>query len=523
MRSSTPSAFAPLALLVAALAGTACSRSTSHDADDSAAMPSRGDDAPKAPPVTGTPDKSELTEAFGVFVALGGRAENPGTRALPLNTIQAGIELGKRVGKRVYVCAGTFSEPLVLADSISIIGGLQCREGDWKFGGGRTRIEAPASPAVRASGIASPTRLEALEIVSPNAKAPSGSSLGLLADRSAGLVIASSKIIAGDGANGVDGSEGTPLTQVGGDGQATLVEAECIDNATCTKQAVAALYPWLKPRGGLGGVGSCWGAPGPDGGPGGFGGSGGLFAPFQSGPTYVWHYYAESQGMAPEYGQHQDGTAGAAGTSGTPSGAIGALSQDGYVVANGVAGTDGAPGKGGFGGRGSNPITNPGSVRFDAVWRGSGGPGGGAGGCPGLAGTAGAGGGASIAVALVNSPIVLDGVVLVAGRAGTGGRGSFGSDPTLGGRAGENLTPDGVNAARPGGVGGVAGISTNGSNGPSVGVLHSGGAPRVGDNGRITPGPTGPAIDARTHLDALGNTKTIPATPAGIAKDLLAL
>ena len=524
MRSSTPSAFAPIALLFAALAGTACSGFTSNgSADDSAAVPPRGgDEAPKAPIVTGTPDKRELTEEFGVFVAPSGRAENPGTTAFPLNTIQAGIELGKRVGKRVYVCTGTYPEALVLADSISIIGGLECTGGGWRFGAPRTRIEAPSSPAIRAKNIASTTRLEGLDVSSPNATAASGSSIGVFADHAAGLVIAGSRITAGDGANGVDGREGTQLTQSGSaDGESTVGEAECINNVTCTKQAVAALYPWLKPRGGLGGTGTCAGAPGHDGGAGGYGGSGGLFAPVQSGPTYVWHYYAEAQGMAPEYGLNQVGRAGAAGANGTPS--DGSLSADGYAATHGVAGTDGAPGAGGYGGRGSNPIKDPGQVRFDAVWRGAGGPGGGAGGCPGLAGTAGTGGGASIAVALVDSPVVLDGTQLAAGRAGSGGRGSFGSDPTAGGRAGENRTSATVNAAGPGGNGGVAGISTNGGNGPSVGVLHSGAAPIVKSGSKITPGPTASSIDARTHQDTLGTAKTIPASPAGISKDILAL
>lgn len=522
-------AFTSLALLLAAIAGTACSGpSEGNGAGDGAPAPARGDDAAKAPPVTGTPDASEITEAFGVFVAPNGRADNDGTHERPLASIQAGIDLGKRSAKRVYVCAGTFREALMLADSISIIGSLDCGAGRWRYGSARTRVEAPSSPAVRAKGIASATRLEGLDIVAPNAAQPSASSIGLLADHAPGVVIALSTITAGDGARGVDGAEGIQLVQQGSPrGAATVAEAECIAGVTCTKGLVVlgGGIDWLKPAGGAGGTSVCAGAPGHDGQPGsagGSGGSGGLLVSVQSGPTYLWHYYRESQAFAPEYGQYLNGAVGAAGTSGTPSAALGALSEAGYVTANGGAGTDGAQGNGGFGGRGSIATTDANTVRFDAVWRGAGGAGGGAGGCPGLAGAAGTGGGASLALALIDSPLVVDGTQLISGRAGAAGRGSFGSDPTSGGAAGANTVDDPVVAARDGGRGGLAGISTNGSNGPSVAVLHSGAAPTIRGGTTLTPGPVSPAIEARSRT-ALGNTRTIPATAAGTSRDLLAL
>lgn len=65
---------------------------------------------PKAPTVTGTPVDAELTEAFGIFVVANGKADAPGTRAQPVASVQVAIDLGKRFGKRVYVCAGSFTE-----------------------------------------------------------------------------------------------------------------------------------------------------------------------------------------------------------------------------------------------------------------------------------------------------------------------------------------------------------------------------------------------------------------------------
>ncbi len=521
-------AFTSLALVLGALSATACTGFSPGDHHDGPpAPPGPRNDLPQAPAVNGTPDKSEVTEAFGVFVAPTGQPGTAGSREHPLATIQAGIDLGKQMGKRVYVCTGTFREALVLASSISVIGGLDCAPGgNWRVGAAHTRIEAPTSPAVRASNITAPTRLEGIDILAPNATTPSGSSIGLLADHVATLVIAGSKITAGDGASGVDGTEGTQLTKPllnSVNGENAIHADRCIDGQTCTMSAVPAIYPWLKPRGGAGGKSVCSGAPGHDGLPGGNGGSGGLYVPIKIDAAFFWQNYADSPGMAAELGQYFPGSAGAAGNSGVPSAALGALSAEGYSAANGAAGTSGAPGNGGFGGRGSidgRPEAN--AVLADAVWTGRGGPGGGAGGCPGLAGTAGTGGGASIALALIDSPIVVDGTELISGKAGTAGRGSFGSDPTAGGAAGDNGNGYPINAARPGGSGGIAGISTNGSSGPSIGILHSGAAP-VRASAKITTGQPGAAIDARLHYDPLTGIKIIPATPAGITKDILAL
>lgn len=468
----------------------------------------------KAPPISGTADQSELTEEFGVFVSPRGQTGSAGSRERPVATIQAGIDLGKRLGKRVYVCTGSFQEALVLADSISIIGGLDCSGSNWRLGAPRSRIEAPTSPAVRATDIASATRLEGLDIVAPSAAAPSASSIGLLAVHAAGLVIGGSKITAGDGANGSDGSEGIQLTQQGSVNGGSLPAAKCILNDTCKQYGFQNKWTAMPAPGG---TSVCAGAPGHDGLPGGFGGPGGLYRPaYDNVPTY-WATYADAI-----YGASAPGSAGADGTDGTPGVTLGTFSKEGYVAPGGGAGTDGTPGNGGRGGRGGSAgLPAAGSVFNTDVWRAATGDGGGAGGCPGLAGAPGTGGGASVALALVESPVVLDGAEIVAGRAGGGGRGAFGSAPTVGGVAGTAWSTDPIFTGRSGGRGGRGGVSTNGSGGPSVSIVHSGAAPTIGVGTRLTPGPGGAAIDARSLTDAFG-TRTVPATPAGLSKDILA-
>ena len=518
-------AFASVALLLAAFAGPGCTSFGSDNgksADTFAPDASNsGDDTPKATAVNGTPDQSDVTEALGVFVSPTGRADNAGTKVSPLDTVQAGIELGKRTGKRVYVCSGTFREALVLADSISIIGGLDCSGERWTLSAARTRIEAPSSPALRAKDISSPTRLERLDIVAPNATGPSASSIGVLAEHAAGLTIAGSKITAGAASNGNDGTEGIQLVQGasarGGD---QIPAAPCgtgADPAPCERVPVGIVTEYANSPGAAGGTSSCAGAPGHDGETGGKGGNSGLF---YGQNDNTWHKVvndtSNQQKYAPTAGQPRSNNPGAAGTSAGPRSALGALSGDGYVAANGVSGTDGAPGSGGFGGPGGPPTT----PAVAAYWRGNGGPGGGAGGCPGLAGTAGTGGGASIGLALLESPVTVDSTEVFTGRGGTAGRGTFGSDATPGGAAGTNTVGDPAHA---GGDGGAAGISSNGGNGPSVGILHSGAPPTVRGGTKFTPGQVGPFIDSRSHADVFGNTRTIPATPGGISKDILAL
>ena len=115
--------------------------------------------------------------------------------------------------------------------------------------------------------------------------------------------------------------------------------------------------------------------------------------------------------------------------------------------------------------------------------------------------------------------MVVDSTQLTAGKGGAGGQGTFGSDPTEGAASGAPLS---VNSARPGGNGGFAGIGTNGSSGPSVGILHSGPPAKLQAGGRATPGTGGAEIPARSRTGAFGAVRTIPLTPAGLSKDILA-
>jgi hypothetical protein len=119
-------------------------------------------------------------------------------------------------------------------------------------------------------------------------------------------------------------------------------------------------------------------------------------------------------------------------------------------------------------------------------------------------------------VLLVASATTFDATEIVSGRGGDAGLGAFGSLPTPGGTA--------AAPAAAGGRGGAAGISGNGGAGPSIGIAHVGAAPKLVGTTKATPGKGGAAVEERTRTDdALGVTSTVPATPAGLSTDILAL
>ena len=324
--------------------------------------------------------------------------------------------------------------------------------------------------------------------------------------------------------DGVDGIEGIQLTldAVAAKGGISPIDAPC-DNVTCTRAAAGSFFAWKKPHGANGGTSICSGATGHLGQSGGAGGSGGLLEPTTSSPVPGWNSYFGSASFAPAPGEVRSALPGGAGAAGANAAALGALTSDGYAAAHGGAGTNGEPGFGGSGGRGFAPRVTSQGIPADTVWRGIGGSGGGAGGCPGLAGTAGTGGGASIALALIDSPLVIDGSQLVSRKGGTAGRGTLGSNATAGGAAGISLSDLPTGSGTAGCPGGAPGVSTNGSSGPSVGILSTGAAPTISNDTKLTTGAGGAAIPADSRPDPTGVVRTIPATPAGLSKDKLSL
>ena len=469
----------------------------------------------------GTPMPDELTSEFGVFVTTTGTAAGDGTKEHPLLTISAGIDKVKDLKLRVYVCAGTYAESLMLVNAVSVIGSLGCDGGEWAPTGGRSILNAPTSPAVRAKDIALSTRFEGFDVTAPAGTAAAPNSIALIAENAPMLTVAKSKFTSAKAFDGADGSAAVQLTA-----GTTLTGAD----GSAFSSGLA--NPFTGPQqhlGGAGGVGSCLGAPAHNGENGKRGGSGATeictkFFHLNTGlPGWHWDLYSRGGvGYNRSDGVVGMGISTPPASNGASASTYGSFTPQGYAPVDGTAGSDGVPGHGGSGGNGA-PTTfgadctqaQEGNIIYDAT-----GPGGGAGGCPGLAGTAGRGGGASIAALVFASPgLSLTTCELVAGGGGNAGKGAFPSAPTFGGNAG--VTPIDATAATAGGPGGQAGFSGNGSGGPSIALAYTGGDIVVAQDTHLTPATAGAGVPVRSTV-IVGATVTIPAGASGPSMATLA-
>ena len=440
---------------------------------------------PPAPPAKA----EEVTEQYGVFVAKDGTGENPGTRKSPLASIAEGIAKAKADKKgRVYVCEGTYTESLELESGVSIVGGLDCSGPTWKLTEKRSTLEAPTSPAIRATGITAPTRVDGLEVKAPDASEASGSSIGLFAVDSNALTFAKGSITAGNGMKGDDGVEPEQLSFSARNGE----------SGQAPESAAGQLFPRA---GGLESEGVCRR---PDGtevmrSRGGRGGDSGMYS--RSLVSEAWTELNRPGGPSNPTGTGTAGTNGVSSSGGT-------VSEEGFAPGDGTAGTNGDIGQGG---RGAIGRAVDRGVAGTGRWYGQSGAGGGAGGCPGLAGTAGKGGGASFAALLVRSPVRFDGMALATGQGGAGGRGTVGSEPTAGSTGGSDgqLFDNDPHKSHPGTRGGEAGVSGHGAGGPSIAIAHEGLAPILTQT-TTKLGASGEGVAAVTR-----GSRALPASAAG--------
>ena len=486
-------------LLLATAFLVACGSSSAANDSDPTVLGTGADDAgPGTIPGNGGPD--ELNERFGVFVATNGKDSNDGSRATPFATIGAAVSAASQSSRRVFVCAGTYNEAIVVANGVSIGGGYDCSKAPaWSPAAGRSIVISPSSPALTARHIDKGTRIEGLDITAPDGDGTNASSIALLAEDATALLVANTKLTAGKGADGAPGTEGiqlVPNSSIAGFGL-SYAPYTCPPGVTCVLiDGGRARWP-----GGVGGTTTCAGAAGHDGEAGGQGGTGGVLV--HQAPPDEWRANMDHVNQALTTGESRSGLGGTAGTDGASATSIGRMTADGYLPADGTAGKDGAPGHGGSGGNGRPPPLAPlppGPTSPEDLWRGAQGSGGGAGGCPGLAGTPGGGGGASIAALLLGSPISFEASELVAHDGGAGGAGTLGSDASIGSVAGNTTIAAAKGTA--GGSGGRAGVSGSGAGGPSFAVAYTGSSvPKLSQDTKTTIGKGGAGVARATSTD----------------------
>ena len=458
-----------------------------------------------------------------IFVSKDGNDSNPGTRELPVVTLQAGLGLAKSGNKRdVYVATGVYSQNLVLVDGVGVFGGYAPEFDQHDVLLYETAVigTTPSAEqrgtltaiAVGAAGAARETVLDGFTVFGINAgNTQGGNSYGVyVRDSGARLRLSHNRVFGGpggngksgtrgsDGSNGVDGAGGPSAKNLtsncvagnesgGGGGGARSCGAVDVGGggggkARCPSYEVS---PGAAGNGGNGkgtgaGIGGAFGWPllicaveddffevGCN--PYGYG-CGICYLPQTSKPSNA------SNGTGGTTGGN--GTKGAGGAAGAASGSI---TGGEWVGAKGGDGGTGNSGSGGGGGGAGGGVEVDGTActetSNDDV--GGAGGGGGSGGCLGTGGTGGLAGGGSFALFVIGSdaghmPVLVDNA-LQGGRGGAGGNGGAGGvggstgKGGSGGLAGDQLASETARkqtrCGRAGGDGGNGGSGGHGGGG----------------------------------------------------------
>jgi hypothetical protein len=434
-----------------------------------------------------------------VFVSAGVNESGDGSQQAPVKTIAEGIELARDQGVgRVVVCNGVYQEPMNLTvddSGRSLSGGYNCDS--WLYNPDGETLVRPIERgyALQITGTTQRVSISNFTFDSLAGFEPGESSVAAFIADADDVRLKQVRLIAHEGQSAIADAthEFTPGTAdewpvqtslngaMGGGyttaGAATFVggartDASCPDGATTGSG-----------RGG-GKPNDPGGQPGEDGRfPMGKGGEGGeVISGCDS---------CDGGICGCNIPTGADGLAGDPGGNGEGASEFGELSLSGWAPAFGLQGGIGGPGGGGGGGDGTWYACGMGG---DAGWYGGGG--GGAGGCGGNGGASGSGGGSSIALAILDSNVVLAECELTVANAGDGALGDVGQVGQAGGTGG--AAPGGTYSAPcvggAGGPGGAGGAGGGGAGGVSVGIAWAGDfEPTVDEATEITVGDPGAA------------------------------
>ena len=439
------------------------------------------------------------TDAQALFVAPTGTDTAAGTRAEPLASIGAALELAAESGKVVIACNATYDERLSVTTGARLYGGFACPDSDtpWAYEDGARAIIAPSAigPVLEIRNVIDAVTIEDVEFDAADATENGESSIAAIVESSPSVALRRVRLVAGNGAKGADGDKGTK----GGDGSKATNAQDGLD-ALCGEQA-----PGTRDGGGWLTSSGC----GSIGGTGGRAIKGGAGDPGSPGsPRENVLEPGLKNGGSDGGGDGQLGSSGLPGIAGKAASSSTSFSPLGYTPPlPGGNGTSGFTGQGGGGGGASNGK--------DMCIGASGGAGG-MGGCGGKGGTGGGAGGASVALLMWNSGVTLDACELLAGRGGDGGKGGDGglggggSDGAPGGDADTaNAIGKGGNGGK-GGDGGDGGPGAGGNGGPSFAIVVHGTAPTKVNGTESKPGSPG----AR---GLGGNANTLADGRAGLA------
>lgn len=465
------------------------------------------------------PADGAVAPECGVWVSASlGDDSHAGTQAEPVRTIGEAVLRAQAGAGRIYACGETYLGQFEVPSGVSLAGGFTCDGGAWKYAGrdkpARLVSTVPDTYTLtllpgatdEKTSLFTDIEVEAVDAVTPGGSSIAVFSLGAMA------IIRRAHLIAGNGADGIDGEAGdhnnAPAKKglPGNDGESACMDDPGLGGASVELQCEP------------GGVISAGGQGGDGGKAGANDGLNGLQPPDPNPLGYGAGGKAESASQACTGGI--SGAQGASGAHGLGANGPGHLTKDGYVGVAGGDGFAGTPGQGGGGGGGSI-----GSILCGAKQGGAGGGSGGTGGCGGKPGRGGRPGGSSIGVAVVAGVIRVHDVRVDPGNGGNGGNGGAGQ---LGGQGGlpglQGMGFGGANGVKAACAGGAGGAGGNGGNGGGGRGGHSLG-------GLVAPGAYLEEISpidvdwGNPGLGGEGGNPSIPGTGGelGIASDRLTL
>jgi hypothetical protein len=411
--------------------------------------------------------------ANAIFVATSGSDANPGTKELPMLTVNGAIGKAAATAKtEVYISNGTYVGRVTLGNGISLYGGYSASNG-WARSNvyqsviSSNTVSGGRMSALEGSNINLATTVDRLNIQTADTSAAGVSNYAMHCNGCIALTLKNSVLDAGNGGAGTAGSSGAS----GLAGVAGLVGG----NGSCDG---------ARGLGGSGGQRTC-GATNVSGGNGGNGGPEGSNSGSAGGSG------ANSGGSGGPGGSGCNGgccsgcTGSDGGNGGFPTnvsnGANGSAGSGGAVVAGFWAGDAGNIGLSGPHGRGGGAGGGGGGQGGTVVddGGGNGGGGGGSGGCGGTAGAGGTAGGGSFGLFLVSSTgFTMTANQISSGSGGNGGAAGNGGAGGLGGAGGPGaaVCTSEVGAGgsgRPGSNGGAGGHGGGGAGGASYAVYRS--------------------------------------------------
>lgn len=435
-----------------------------------------------------------------VFVSPSGDDRGDGTPEAPVETIGRAIALAVASDRvAVLIADGTYTESITIANGVSMYGGY---DASWTRTELRPLVRSIA-PVLVARDVDVATSIADMRFEAEDASAGE-SSLAAFVERSSGLSLERVHIAAGRGGDGAAAAPSSTVRASDGEGGGRGGDGVYSGGGTgCGGVTISASPPV---------AGAAGDAPG-----GCRGGRGGEAAGFYRGLYWTeatagetanepigcdgatgglagGYLSAITGAITPHGGAGANGALGEHGANGEGGAALGVFAIDRYTpVAGypGVEGERGQPGGGGGGGLGCRVSTT--SV---CSFSGGAGGGGGGGGVGGAGGEAGEGGGASAALVLADSHVLLRDVVLATRGGGDGGAGAAGQPGGFGGGGGAGGAvslrecSDGTDTGTGGrgglgGGGGTGGAGGGGGGGPSVGVVMLGTATLTEDSADI--------------------------------------